>query len=327
MKKILLGLCLSSPLLAQENPLKISGYAEIYYQKDLLNATDGTRPSYIYSHHRNNEVNLNLGLLKASYSSAGVRGNLGLAAGTYMQANYAGEDMKVVYEANVGLKLSKKHELWLDAGIMPSHLGFESALGMDNWTVSRSLFAENSPYFETGAKLSYTSKGERWYLSLLALNGWQRIYQLPGTHSPALGHQVTFKPSARWTLNSGSYVGNDSLKRYFHNFYLIHQLNSKWAVTAGVDIGAEQHQNAYAWWHTPVVLIKYAPQDKLSFTARAEYYQDKQGIITGIPGFKTQGYSLNLDYSLFPKAAWRTEVRRLQQNADLTILTALALRF
>jgi hypothetical protein len=34
-----------------------------------------------------------------------------------------------VYEANVGGKfLVAKHNLWIDAGIMPSHIGFESAI-------------------------------------------------------------------------------------------------------------------------------------------------------------------------------------------------------
>jgi hypothetical protein len=65
------------------------------------------------------------------------------------------------------MKLSKKQNLWLDAGIMPSHIGFESAVSADCWTLTRSLLAENSPYYETGIKLGYVSKDEKLYISAL----------------------------------------------------------------------------------------------------------------------------------------------------------------
>jgi hypothetical protein len=48
--------------------------------------------------------------------------------GTYPQYNLASEQplLKNIYEANIGVKISKKHNLWIDMGIMPSHIGFES---------------------------------------------------------------------------------------------------------------------------------------------------------------------------------------------------------
>jgi hypothetical protein len=52
--------------------------------------------------------------------------------------------LKNIYEANVGISLNKKNNLWVDAGVMPSHIGFESAISMDNWYLTRSLLAENS---------------------------------------------------------------------------------------------------------------------------------------------------------------------------------------
>lgn len=94
-----------------------------------------------------------------------------------MQANYAEEPdlWQFVPEANVGIHLKKKNNLWLDIGIMQSHLGFESAKSSDCWALSRSMAAENSSYFETGAQLGYTIKNEKWNFAVLALNGWQNI--------------------------------------------------------------------------------------------------------------------------------------------------------
>jgi hypothetical protein len=71
---------------------------------------------------------------------------LAFHAGTDSNDHYANEPglLKNIYEANVGISLNKKNNLWVDAGVMPSHIGFESAISMDNWYLTRSLLAENS---------------------------------------------------------------------------------------------------------------------------------------------------------------------------------------
>lgn len=333
--------------------LTVGGYAEVYYTADFNNPKNNNRPGFVYSHNRNNEVNVNLAFIKTAYNTENVRANLALAVGTYMNANYAAEQgvMKNIYEANVGLKISKKHNLWIDAGIFPSHLGFESAVGKDNWTLTRSLFADNSPYFETGAKISYTSESGKWFVSGLVLNGWQRIQRVDGNSTPAFGHQLTFKPNEKLTINSSSFIGNDkpdSIRqmRYFHNLYAVYQINKKFGVTAGFDIGAEQKAKGseqYNIWYTPVLIAKYNATEKLSFTARGEYYQDEKGVIiaTGTEnGFKTFGYSLNADYQILPNLVWRTEIRNLNSkdaifmnrtdefnSNSLTATTAMAISF
>jgi hypothetical protein len=71
---------------------------------------------------KHNEVNLNLGFIKGTYNTQNVRANFALATGTYMNANYAAEPdvLKNIYEANAGIKISKKKDLWIDAGIFSS---------------------------------------------------------------------------------------------------------------------------------------------------------------------------------------------------------------
>lgn len=334
-------------------PLTVSGYVEVYYTADFNNPKNNNRPGFVYSHNRNNEININLAYIKTGYNTERLRANLALAVGTYMNANYAAEQgvMKNIYEANVGLKISKKHNLWIDAGVFPSHLGFESAVGKDNWTLTRSLFADNSPYFETGAKISYTSESGKWFVSGLVLNGWQRIQRVGGNSTPAFGHQLIFKPNEKLTINSSSFIGNDkpdSIRqmRYFHNLYAVYQINKKFGVTAGFDIGAEQKakgSDQYNIWYTPVLIAKYNATAQLSFTARGEYYQDEKGVIisTGTEnGFKTFGYSFNVDYQILPNLIWRTEIRNLSSKDaifmnrtdefnknSLTATTALAISF
>lgn len=304
--------------------LAITGYAEAYYSYDFNKPLNNTRAPFMYSFNRENEVNLNLGFMKAAYSTEKLRANIALAVGTYINANYAAEPgvLKNVYEANAGIKLSSKSELWIDAGIFASHIGFESAVGKDCWNVTRSILAENTPYYESGVKLSYTSPGQKWFLSALLLNGWQHIQRPDGNTTPAIGTQLTYKPSDNIVLNYSSFVGNDkpdSLRqmRYFNNFYSIFQLGKKWAVTAGFDYGLEQKAHGSSdmnTWYSPVLILKYAPDDKNTFAARAEYYSDANGVIvsTGTPnGFKITGWSINYDRQITSYAVWRTEFRSL----------------
>ncbi len=358
MKKILTIVIVLNSMIANAqkdttvNPLSFSGYIETYYLYDFGNPSDHNRPSFVYSHNRHNEVNINLGYIKAAYQKDNVRANLALMSGTYSNANLAAEPgvLKNIYEGNIGVKVSKKSNLWIDAGIFSSHIGFESAVSKDCWTLTRSILADNSPYYESGIKLSYTSPSEKWFISGLFLNGWQRIQRVDYNNTPAFGTQFTFKPNKKITLNSSSFVGNDkpdSAKqmRFFHNLYGIVKLNDKLAFTAGFDFGAEQISKGssdYNTWYSPVLILKLSPDSKNSFAARIEYYEDKNGVIisTGTPnGFKTMGYSLNYDHAISDNAVWRIECKSYTSkdeifvkdeaptNSNFSITTSLAVSF
>ncbi len=293
--------------------VQFSGYAETFYAYDFNQPTDNRRPGFLYSHNRQNEFNLNLGFLKAAYSSKKTRANLALATGTYIADNYAAEPqvLKNILEANVGLKLGEK--TWLDAGILPSHIGFESAISKDCWTLTRSILAENSPYFEAGAKLTF-SPNEKWTLAALVLNGWQRIARV--NSSPAFGSQILWKPNAKTTLNWSTYVGNerpDSARqwRVFNNFYGIFQFSEKVGLTAGFDIGTEKSlvegQNI---WFSPIAILKINLNQKWAIAGRVENYTDDDGVIIA-PNFAVTGGSVNLDFLAAPNAMLRFELRYL----------------
>lgn len=336
MKKYLLssmGLFSITMLSAQDkqlNPFSISGYAEAYYVYDFNRPLNNSRPGFVYSHNRANEVNINLAFIKAAYTTEKIRANVAIATGTYMNANYAAEPsvLKNILEANVGIKISKKHHLWVDAGVMPSHIGFESAIGKDCWNLTRSMAADNSPYFETGAKLSYTSTNEKWFISALVLNGWQRIQRVDGNTTPAFGHQLSFKPSEKITLNSSSFIGSDKpdstrQMRYFHNLYGIFKITDQFSITAGFDIGAEQKVTSakqYNTWYTPLLMLRFSPNPKNSLNARVEYYNDADGVIistSSSTGFKTWGYALNYDYFVNDNVIVRVEGKGLRADNNI----------
>lgn len=341
MKKTLsIGLLLLSfGAFSQEEDTKkltFSAYIEPYWGYDFSKPTNNTRPGFLYSYSRHNEVNLNLGFLKMAYQDNKIRGNLALMAGTYTNANLASENgvLKNIFEANVGLKLSNKNDTWLDVGVFGSHIGFESAIGKDCWTLTRSILAENSPYYESGAKITHNSSNGKWLLSALALNGWQQISRMDGNRKLAFGTQIQYKPSGKITLNSSTFLGTRpdyaTTKRFFHNFYGIFQLHKKLGLIAGFDYGVEGKSD----WYSPVIIAQYNFTDKFSMATRFENYTDKNGVIIGTTNFNVNGFSTNFDYQITEKLVWRIEGRILWSktkffeggDSNSLIISSLALQ-
>ena len=337
MKKVIITFLIVlrfSTICAQEtpkNPLTFSGFLEIYYCYDFGVPENHTRPSFFYSYNRSNELNLDLGFVKANYAKDNVRANLALMVGTYAQYNMAAEQqlLQNTFEANVGVKVCKDYNLWVDAGVLPSHIGFESAIGIVNKNLTRSILAENSPYYEAGVKIGYTSKSEQWYLAAMYLNGWQRIQKIEDNQTPAFGTQLTYTSGSKKAfLNWSTYVGNEQPDdeqqwRYFNNFYGQFITSEKTNVTVGFDIGAQQASpgsSVYDVWFSPVIIAQYNPTPKIQLAARGEYYQDPDGVIipTDTPnGFKTYGFSANFDYLLLKNVMFRIEARTLSSKEDI----------
>lgn len=311
---------------APASGLTVSGYVESYYTHDFTAPkTNQERPGFLYNHKRNREVNINLAFAKLAYIRERVRGNLAIQVGTYAQYNYASEQdlVKNIFDANVGVKLSKTRDLWLDAGIFASHIGFESAISKDCWTLTRSILAENSPYYLSGAKLTYNTANGKWTLLGSVVNGWQRIKKLDGYRGPSVSTQVQYRPSPKLTLNWSSFVGSDrpdSLKqgRFFNNVYAIINPAGKFGVILGFDVGSDRPpyidgrrlSRRNFVWGSPVIVARYATSNRSYVAGRVEYYEDEYGVVTGIQtpsGFKVWGCSLNYDYAILPNALFRIE--------------------
>jgi hypothetical protein len=307
--------------------LSVTAFLETY----LALATNGTinnnLPGFIYSYNRVNEVNINLALFKLSYTDKASRFNLGLMSGTYANANLSSEPgvLKNIYEANAGVRVSKRKEIWIDAGILPSHIGFETAVSKDCPTLTRSMMADNSPYYEAGVRLSYS--GDDWYMAFLILNGWQRIQRPEGNSGIAAGAQVMYKKGNKLTLNYSNYAGTekqDSIKknRFFNNLFATYKLTKKSELTGCADIGFEQsglNNNEINTWWTFAIFFRHTFSEKWALASRIEYYEDKSGIIINRLNqqpFQTWAFSLNADLKIGKLMLWRTEAKALKSSND-----------
>ncbi|MCX6208087.1 MAG: porin [Bacteroidetes bacterium] len=293
-----------------------SAYGELYYSYDFSKPINNEKPNFIYNHKKHNQIDANLIFAKVSYNKKNVRANVAAMAGNYPQYNLASEPTfyQHILEANAGIKLFKN--IWLDAGIMPSHIGFESAISADCFTPTRSMLAENSPYFETGIKLSTSSKNQQWSYSILLLNGWQKINAPSNIKQPSFGLQCSYKPNDKLLLNYSNFIGSDkpdsmNAVRVYHNIYVQYFANKKLAYTVGLDIGKDKYDNVnYGYWLSPIAIVKYTIKNNFALAARAEYFNDNKEIMiqTNIgKGFKVWGLSVNTDYSISDKILCRLE--------------------
>ncbi|MCB2377019.1 porin [Hymenobacter sp. BT635] len=310
--------------------LTFYGFADAYYGYDFTGKS-AQRPGFLYAHNRANEFALNNAVLGLRYEEARVRGAFALHTGTYVEANYAPEPavLRNIYEAYAGFRPTAKS--WLDLGVFSSHIGFESALSKDNWTLTRSLMAENSPYYEAGARFTY-ELSPQLTATALVLNGWQQIRDV--NRAKSLGTQLQWKPTERLLLNSSTYYGNDQLpgntrrRRYFHDFYLSYAATPKLSVAGVFDLGAQQAETRrrHDVWHAGAAFVRYTYSAQWILAGRVEYYSAGHGVLISSvmpsatdPNTDVQGASLNLDYAPSRHLTARLEGRVLRSGTGLFV--------
>lgn len=301
------------------------GYTGVYYGYDFNVPRTRARPPWVYSENRHNEVSINIALLGARFASERVRGTFAIQTGTYPDANYAAEPQvfKHIYEAYAGVRLRPR--LWLDAGVFLSHIGLEGPISRDDFTLTRSMMADNSPYYEAGARLTYDAPNGHWTVVGLVLNGWQVIRDQ--NENMSTGWQVQWRPTDRLTFNSSTYAGEgynlpDSVGRrlrYYHDLYVTYRPTARLTLAAAWDIGRQERPLGSAartgTWHTGTAIVNWRFRPRLAVAARAEYMYDPRLAQIALPAtaptqrFSTGAASVGLDYFPVERAIVRVEAK------------------
>jgi hypothetical protein len=251
-----------------------------------------------------------------------------------MNANYAAErqTLQNILEASVGIKLFKNKEIWLDGGVFSSPYTNESVYSFDQLTYTRSMGAENTPYYLTGAKLTVPF-GAKWTGYFYLLNGWQVI---ESQHDPLdYGTQLEYKPNAAWDINFNTYVGNESSvdnpgyrTRYFADLYATYTASDKWSFSADGYSGWQRRlegdeMKTRQWWNSNFC-VRYILSPGNSVSARVEYFDDAYEIlakpVTNVSGFKLGGGSLGYNLNITNDAMLRFEGRYFRAGEELYVL-------
>jgi len=310
----------STVSLAQtKSTLEVGGFADIYYGYDFSRPPSRTR-SYFTQATRHGEFNVNLAYIEAKHAGEKTRGRLALQTGTSVVANYAGESAanpstqldytlaRMIQEAVVGYRISP--DLWIDAGIFFSHIGFEGWISRDNWNYTRLIMSDYSPYYQTGVKLTYqftpSLSGQ-----LHVLNGWQNIYKSNDT--PAVGAQIAFAPSSYFSVTYAHLTSRPSTFRIYHDLQAKMSLGESLQLGAVFDLG-QQERTTGGWstWWTAALLSRYQWSPLFGTAVRLERYQDpdQHNFTTGTAnGAQINSATVGADFQFDPKIVWRNEYR------------------
>lgn len=292
-------------------------YADTYIGSELLNRNNQEQGiSELVSFHRFKELAINTAVARVNFQDSQVRFSAGLGTGTYFIKNLSAEPMgyRNIFECYGGIRLSSRNSIWLDAGIMPSHIGYESAISMDQPTLTRSLVSDLSPYYETGVKISKQMSNSSF--SLLYLNGWQRIWRNPKETGTHLGSQFTFNKGGFFLNYSGYYgglgTGNSADVRIFHDLFTKIKLRDNFQIWLLFDWGSDNvGNNRKPWWGMASV-VQYKFNEYLATALRAERFQDNNNrmIVSAPLPANIGGYSWNIDYYINPRVLLRAEIKQ-----------------
>jgi hypothetical protein len=303
-------------------------YLDFYYAYDFANPKDDIRLPFLVNYNRHNRMGLNMLAGNVSLEKKRYRAKLALQVGSFARDNYVNEPNKylgLIQEANFGIALDSAKKSWLEIGVFPSHLGFESAIAHDNWALSRSLASELSPYYLSGAKLTYT-KRRMTYVALLC-NSWSSLFNYQKGQLPSFGTQIVFRKTPQTTHNWSTFIGsgiNDGFDqlRIFNNYFVTWKPNDKYAVIFGLDLGFQKRiapKEGYNSWFVPSLLLKRQITRDLSICGRTELFFDEFEVVTQAVNnhaFDIFGASANLDYRFTENGIIRLEIRALSSSGD-----------
>jgi hypothetical protein len=292
-------------------PVRFGAFVDTYYSTSAYRPASRDR-QFVTQAARDRELNINLAHIDAALDHDRVRGRLAVQFGTAVNANYQNETTTEKYsnqlsvrnlqEAYAGYRLFDR--LWLDMGIFFGHIGFENWISHNNWNYTRSLYADNTPYYSTGARLSYEATA-RLKLQLHLLNGWQVI--TPPNRDKSVGTQVSYEFSPMFKIIHNGFAGNvapdetTTQYRFYSNLILEVNPSKSLAFALSADAGAQQNatNNDYLGWYTGALYVRWLITEQFSAALRLEYFIDRSEVLvrTGTTnGFSVGGLTANFDY-------------------------------
>lgn len=313
-----------------DSTLKFSGYMEAYYLHDFSDPDYTDRQPFLTNYNNQQQLDINIAVIRADYKKGRLKSRLALQLGSFPNNNYLEEpQLSILQEAWIAYELDKNSKWELKAGIMPSNLGMEGVDPFENISMTRSLYAELSPYYLTGAMLSFKPSA-RWRFAVIGSNGWGNITRI---HSPSIqfssqgiGTQVNYERK-KLSLNWGTYIGKN-YSRYGYTQRIFNSLGMNWNISRKFrlqfehDLGLQKEKapsKAYDYWNSSSLQLQYSMTNQFRIAARAEHFDDINGLVGPVYaqlnppvytyGLQTFSYSINFDYQPMDQLLFRLEPR------------------
>jgi hypothetical protein len=261
--------------------MRVAGFVDVDYgwNNGRPASHDNFIPGAGTTAKRANEMALNLAEVELVHEAKPVGFRVSFVTGN--GADVAG--IHATYEANVSYTAPVGSGLLLQAGIYPSHIGYEGFFSKDNWLYTRSWLGEFSPYYQTGIKAAYNFS-DRWSGQLHVLNGWQIVGD--NNDAKSIGTQIAYNGS-RFSASFNTFVGaelpdDNRHLRTFGDVVLSWKVNPTLSLAASIDRGRQQRMDdPAASWAGVATYANYEFNAKHSAAIRIEEFRDPDNGISG----------------------------------------------
>ena len=308
-------------------PITVHGFIDGYY---AWNANDPAShenfvPGTGSTAKRADEFNLNLAAVEIVRDAQPVGFHLSLVAGNGSDVIHAGEPRdgaigpnvyRYIYQASILYKASDR--LTFEAGIFPSHIGFEGFFSKDNWSYTRGWLAEFSPYYQTGIHAAYQFSAH-WSGDVHLLNGWQIIGD--NNDAKALGVKIAYtsdRLSASLNTFDGPELPNDNRDwRHFGDLIATFKATPSLSIGGSLDRGRQELPgDRAANWLGVAGYGRYALGKQRALAVRVERFADPGNGISGTPQTLTEA-TVTYEYKPAGNLILKFEGRRDHSTASV----------
>jgi hypothetical protein len=272
--------------------------------------------------HRSDQLSLNIIALDLTHDPKPFGFHVTLVGGDSSNVVHAGEPhgqrrlIRNVYQASITYIAPIGKGVALEAGVYPSHIGFEGFFTKDDWNYTRGWLAELSLYYQTGIKASY-AWNDRWSGQLHVIRGWQLIED--NNSSPAVGAQVAYS-GHRLSASLNTFIGAElphdkKHHRTLGDIVVTSKVTPKMSVGTSIDRGRQDLPGgAAANWFGVAAYGRYAFDDRHSLAVRTERFRDRDAGISGIAQTLTE-ITITYQLCLRPHLTLKIEGRRDDSTA------------
>jgi hypothetical protein len=320
-----------------ESNFKISGYADTYYAYDNDNNGSNLRQFSVISPIRD-QFRINMAQITGKYTYDNIKGMITLQFGDVPNYNWPqspNQYLQYIQEANVGFMPVKS--LWIDGGYFLTHIGAEGLLPINNYLNTQALATYYEPIYQSGIKVSYDFS-DKVYGSLYLLNGYNVLAD--NNLNKSGGMQLGVKPVSNLEIIYNNIFGNEQPQgspgktRFYNNLVVKYAAIKKLDFLLGMDFATQQKSdladsNASASLFSGLLAVRYNFVKKFYVSARGEYYEDNNGILSGLYtdtegnliGLKSYGIAFALEFDPTDNSYVRIDTRFLKSGNSLSIFT------
>jgi hypothetical protein len=299
--------------------IKITGLIDGYYSKNFGNPASGNNVLRNFD-VKANSMTLNMTKLSLTHDADPVGFTLDIGFGRAWDVFHATEPsgagiVNYIPQAFVSLKPKNAGGLQIDFGKFYTSAGAELTETHLGWNYSRGYLYANGPYYHTGLRVTKPLT-KSFSAGVQLVNGWNNVED--NNTGKTLGFTTAWTGSkVSWFNNYYTGPEKTGTNEGFRNFYdtvLNINPNDKTSMYINFDYGRDKRLTTGSdTWVAIGVASKFQLSKTIAFTPRYEYYNDRDGFITG-QAQKLNTFTMTGEYKWMQGLLSRLEYRRDWSN-------------